>query len=131
KGDLRPGDNPYTDSIMAIRAKDGTYGWYHQIIKHDMWDYDQSSPVVLFDADDGHGHKVPAAGEAGKEGNLYIVNRVTGALIRKSEPFVLQSATMFTKPETGNVPIYPSPAGGNTWSPAAYSPLTHNFYVPG
>jgi glucose dehydrogenase len=96
-----------------------------------MWDYDQSSPVVLFDADDGHGHRVPAAGEAGKEGNLYIVNRVTGALIRKSEPFVLQSSTMFTKPETGNVPIYPSPAGGNTWSPAAYSPLTHNFYVPG
>ena len=39
---------------------------------------------------------VPAAAEAGKVGNVFIVNRLTGKLIRKSDPFVLQSATMFT-----------------------------------
>ena len=42
---------------------------------------------------------------------------------------MLQSANIF-KPQN-NEPVYPSPAGGNTWSAAAFSPLTQDFYVPG
>jgi len=128
-GQLRLGDNAYTDSVVAVNAKDGKLAWWHQVVPHDMWDYDQCSPVVFFDADDGHGKRVPAVGEAGKEGNLYIFDRRNGALLRKSDPFVLQSANIF-KPQN-NEPVYPSPAGGNTWSAAAFSPLTQEFYVPG
>jgi alcohol dehydrogenase (cytochrome c) len=128
-GDLRPGDNAYTDSVVAVNAKDGKLAWWHQVVPHDMWDYDQCAPVVFFDADDGHGKRVPAVGEAGKEGNLYILDRRNGTLLRKSDPFVLQSANIF-KPQN-NEPVYPSPAGGNTWSAPAFSPLTHDFYVPG
>ena len=128
-GRLRLGDNAYTDSVVAVNAKDGKLAWWHQIVPHDMWDYDQCAPVVFFDADDGHGNLVPAVGEAGKEGNLYIFDRRNGELLRKSDPFVLQSPNLY-KPQN-NEPVYPSPAGGNTWSAAAFSPLTHNFYVPG
>jgi PQQ-dependent dehydrogenase (methanol/ethanol family) len=130
-GENRKGDNAYTDSIVAIHARTGKLAWWHQVVPHDVWDYDQASPVVLFDADDGHGRRVPAAGEAGKEGNLVIVDRLTGKLIRKSEPFVLQSPNMWTPLSDKPVTIYPGPNGGNQWSPAAFSPRTRDFYVMG
>ena len=50
-------------------------------------------PVILFDARRRHGKMVPAAAEAGKVGNVFIVNRLTGKLLRKSDPFVPQSAS--------------------------------------
>jgi alcohol dehydrogenase (cytochrome c) len=88
--------------------------------------------VVLLDAKDAQGNMVPAAAEAGKEGQLFIVNRDTGKLIRKSEPFVMQSKTMWTAPpEKGYVNIYPGAQGGNEWSPEAYSPQTHLMYIQG
>ena len=74
---------------------------------------------------------VPAAAEAGKVGNVFIVNRLTGKLLRKSDPFVLQSSTMWTVPSDKPVNISPGPNGGSQWSPAAYSPRTHEFYVMG
>jgi len=130
-GDGRKGDNAYTDSIVSIDAKTGKLAWWYQMVPHDVWDYDAASPVVLFDADDGHGKRVPAAGEASKEGHLFIVNRLTGKLIRKSDPFVMESPTKWTPPGDKPVTIYPAVNGGNIWSPAAYSPQTHFFYVPG
>jgi PQQ-dependent dehydrogenase (methanol/ethanol family) len=129
-GDGRKGANSYTDSIVAIHAKTGKIAWWYQQVPHDLWDYDSASPVVLFNVED-HGKKIPAAAEASKEGQVFIVNRVNGALIRKSEPFVMQSANMWTAPSAKPVDIYPGPNGGDTWSPAAYSPLTHFFYVMG
>lgn len=77
---------------------------------------------------------MPAAAEANKQGNVYIVNRLTGERLRKSDPFVLQSPTFMTPPPlegTGRVAINPSSNGGSQWSPAAYSPRTHDFYVMG
>ena len=53
---------------------------------------------------------VPAAAEAGKVGNVFIVNRLTGKLLRKSEPFVLQSANMFMKPPTDDADHHAIPA---------------------
>ena len=129
-GENRKGDNAYTDSIVAVRAKTGALAWWHQIVPHDLWDYDQASPVTLFDADDGHGRRVPAAVEAGKSGEAVIVNRLTGKLLRKMA-FVEHSANMFTVPTDKPVTLYPGANGGNVWSPGAFSPLTRNFYVQG
>ena len=98
---------------------------------HDLWDYDSAGPIVLFNALDNSGHEVPAAAEASKEGQVFIVNRLTGRLIRKSQPFVLQSKTMWTVPSATPVTIYPGANGGGMWSPSAYSPLTHDLYVMG
>jgi len=129
-GENRKGDNAYTDSIVALHARDGKLAWWHQIVPHDLWDYDQASPVALFDADDGHGIRVPAAVEAGKSGDAVIVNRVTGKLLRKVA-FVEHSANQYTAPSDKPVTLYPGANGGNVWSPGAFSPLTRFFYIQG
>ena len=96
-----------------------------------MWDYDASAPVMLFDAKDEKGRTVPAAGQAGKVGNVFIVNRLNGKLLHKSEPFVTQSANIFTPPNATGVSILPGVSGGSLWQPPAFSPRTRYFYVLG
>jgi alcohol dehydrogenase (cytochrome c) len=131
-GEGRKGDNAYTDSIVALNVKTGKLAWWCQQVAHDLWDYDADAPVVLLNVKDETGKMVAAAAEAGKEGQVFFVNRDNGHLIRKSQPFVAQSETMWTKPPlTGYVNINPGAQGGNEWSPEAYSPDTHLFYVQG
>jgi outer membrane protein assembly factor BamB/mono/diheme cytochrome c family protein len=129
-GPSRQGDNLYTDSIVALHASTGKLAWYYQEVPHDVWDYDAVSNVVLFDTTD-HGRTVPAAGEAGKTGWFYIVNRDTGKLIRRSEPFVDQSKNMFAQPTKEGVQMLPGANGGAEWSPPAFSPITHDAYILG
>jgi PQQ-dependent dehydrogenase (methanol/ethanol family) len=131
-GEFRKGDNAYTDSIVAIDLRTGKLRWWYQQVPHDVWDYDCPSPVVLFDYKDEKGNIIPAAAEAGKIGNVFIVNRLTGKLLHKSEAFVKQDANMFDViPSDKPFSRYPGINGGNLWSPAAYSPLTQYFYVMG
>ncbi|HEY4043317.1 MAG TPA: PQQ-binding-like beta-propeller repeat protein, partial [Rhodopila sp.] len=94
-GEDRKGDNAYTDSIVAIHAKTGKLAWWCQEVPHDVWDYDADAPVVLLNVKDQNGQEIAAAAEAGKEGQVFIVNRDNGHLIRKSEPFVQQSENMW------------------------------------
>lgn len=129
-GPSRQGDNLYTDSIVALHASNGKLAWYYQEVPHDVWDYDAVSNVVLFDTVD-HGKTVPAAGEAGKTGWFYIVNRDTGKPIRRSEAFVDQSKNMFSQPTKEGVQMLPGANGGAEWSPPAYSPITHDAYILG
>ena len=129
-GDQRKGDNLYTDSIVALEAGSGKLAWYYQEIKHDVWDYDAVSNVVLFDVN-VNGKSIPAAGEAGKNGWFYIVDRRDGSLVQKSEPFVMQSKNMYSLPTKTGVVMLPGANGGAEWSPPAYSPLTNNVYIMG
>jgi len=131
QGETRPGDNAYTDSILALHAKTGKLAWWYQEVPHDLWDYDASAPVMLFDAKDKDGKIVPAAGEAGKVGNVFIVNRLTGKLLYKSQPFVEQSSNMFSPPSRAGVTLLPGVSGGSLWQPPAFSPRTGYFYVLG
>jgi PQQ-dependent dehydrogenase (methanol/ethanol family) len=131
-GASRLGANAYTDSIVAVHIDTGKLAWWYQQVPHDVWDYDAMAPVVLLNVKNDQGQEVPAAAEAGKEGQLFIVNRETGQLIRKSEPFVMQSANMWTTPPEGTyINVYPGAQGGNEWSPEAYSPKTGLFYIQG
>jgi PQQ-dependent dehydrogenase (methanol/ethanol family) len=131
QGDTRPGDNAYTNSIVAVHAKTGKLAWWYQEVPHDLWDYDASAPVMLFDAKDVSGKTVPAAGQAGKVGNVFIVNRLNGKMLYKSQPFVDQSANMFSPPSRAGVTILPGVNGGSLWQPPAFSPRTNYFYVLG
>jgi len=131
QGETRPGDNAYTDSIVAVHAHTGKLAWWYQEVPHDLWDYDASAPVMLFDARDAGGKSIPAAGQAGKVGNVFIVNRLTGKLLYKSEPFVEQSANMFSPPSRAGTTLLPGVNGGSLWQPPAFSPHTHYFYVLG
>lgn len=128
-GASRKGKNLYTDSIVALHLNNGHLAWYYQEVPHDVWDYDAVSNALLFDAKDGN-RTVPAVGEAGKVGWFFIVNRKTGHLIRKSEPFV-KMWHMFSQPTKKGVQMLPGANGGSEWSPPAYSPLTHDVYILG
>lgn len=129
-GTPRKGDNLWSDSIVALDVRTGKLRWAYQEVKHDVWDYDAVSPVVLFDVVQ-NGKRIPAAGEAGKVGWFFIVNRETGKLIRKSAPFVAMSKNMFSTPTREGVDMLPGANGGAEWSPAAYSPRTRYAYVLG
>lgn len=124
-GDSRAGINLYTDSIVALDIRTGKLRWYYQEVPHDLWDYDATSNVMLFDVRSG-GRTIPAAGQAGKVGWFYIVDRRNGKLLRRSQPFVEQNPHMF-----GKLLVLPGANGGSEWSPPAYSPLTHDAYVLG
>jgi PQQ-dependent dehydrogenase (methanol/ethanol family) len=127
-GTNRRGDNLYSDSIVALDVHSGELKWYYQEVKHDVWDYDAVSNVVLFDVHQ-NGETIPAAGEAGKVGWVYIVDRRTGKLIRRSDPYVMVSKNMFSTPTRDGVDMLPGANGGAEWSPPAYSPQTHYLYI--
>jgi PQQ-dependent dehydrogenase (methanol/ethanol family) len=127
-GTNRRGDNLYTDSIVALDVHSGELKWYYQEVKHDVWDYDAVSNVVLFDVHQ-NGETIPAAAEAGKVGWVYILDRRTGKLIRKSDPYVMMSKNMFSTPTREGVDMLPGANGGAEWSPPAYSPQTHYLYI--
>ncbi len=97
-GAVRPGDNLFTVSIVAIDAKTGKYKWHFQEVHHDMWDYDAPNPVILFDVMiDGKMRKGLA--QAGKTGFVYILDRTNGKpLIGIVEKPVMQNADAHTSP---------------------------------
>jgi PQQ-dependent dehydrogenase (methanol/ethanol family) len=127
-GTKRVGDNLYSDSIVALDVHSGQLKWFYQEVKHDVWDYDAASNVVLFDVHQ-NGETIPAAAEAGKVGWVFILDRRTGALIRKSDPYVMMSKNMFSTPTAAGVDMLPGANGGAEWSPPAYSPQTHYLYI--
>jgi alcohol dehydrogenase (cytochrome c) len=127
-GTNRRGDNLYSDSMVALDVHSGELKWYYQEVPHDVWDYDAASNVVLFDVHQ-NGETIPAAGEAGKVGWVFIVDRRTGKLIRKSDPYVMMSKNMFSTPTREGVDMLPGANGGAEWSPPAYSPQTHYLYI--
>ncbi|HEU4563885.1 MAG TPA: PQQ-binding-like beta-propeller repeat protein [Gemmatimonadaceae bacterium] len=129
-GSQRPGDNLYTNSIVAIDLKNGKHKWHLQEIPHDVWDLDPASPVVLFDVKDGNGQTVKAVGQAGKTGWVYIMDRATGKPIRRSDPFV-PHANIFAPPTLNGTRMLPGANGGSEWSPTAYSPQTGYMYILG
>ena len=117
-GDIRPGDNLYTDSMVAIDLNTGKLKWYSQYIAHDVWDLDAVSPVILTTAkgNDGKVHKVAIHG--GKTGHVYVNDRETGELIRFSEPMIPQE-NLWALPTPQGTRMLPGANGGVEWSPMA------------
>jgi alcohol dehydrogenase (cytochrome c) len=128
-GESQPGDNLYTMSLVALELSTGKLRWYHQTLPHDIWDYDLSSPVVLLDVTRNDA-RIPAVGQAGKTGWVTIVDRRTGKLLLRSDPFVPQE-NLFHAATLSGVKTAPASRGGSTWPPNAYSPRTGLMYVLG
>ncbi len=128
-GAARPGDNLYTDSIVALDARTGRMRWYYQTVPHDLWDYDAASPPVLFDALDRSGRRVPAVGEAGKTGWFTVLARQGGALLRVCAPFVPQK-NLFARPTRAGSVVQPG-EGGGAIGPVAYDPALRSVFVAG
>ena len=129
-GSVRPGDNLYSDCIVALDLKTGKLKWYFQEVSHDVWDYDATTPPVLLDVADSGGRRIKAVVEAGKDGYVYVLERATGKPMRKSAPFV-PFLNYMVRPDTAGVVVNPGPLGGSDWSPTAYDPKTGYLYVDG
>ena len=114
----RPGDNLYTDCVVALDVATGRVKWYYQIVSHDRWDYDPAPPPVLVDLRDSSGTVVPALVQAGKVPWVYVLDRRTGKPIRRTDAY-LPTKNLFTTPTAAGVLIAPGPLGGTDWSPTA------------
>jgi len=124
-GAIRPGDNLWTESIVAIDATTGKFKWGYQEVPHDVWDLDATSPPVIATVG---GKKVVV--EAGKTGWVYVLDAATGKLVRRSEAFVPQE-NMFAQPSDSGTRMLPGANGGQEWSPIAIHPTLNYAYTVG
>ncbi len=124
-GAIRPGDNLWTESIVAIDATTGKFKWGYQEVPHDVWDLDATSPPVIATVG---GKKVVV--EAGKTGWVYVLDAATGKLVRRSEAFVPQE-NMFAQPSDSGTRMLPGANGGQEWSPIAIHPTLNYAYTAG
>jgi len=127
-GAERPGDNLYTDSMVAVDLDSGAYKWHSQYIAHDVWDLDAASPPILVDAKDKDGNVIPAVIHGGKTGHVYVHDRKDGKLIRFSEAMVPQEG-VWTLPTAQGARMALGANGGVEWSPMAFSPKTNFAYA--
>jgi PQQ-dependent dehydrogenase (methanol/ethanol family) len=107
----RPGDNLFTNSVVAIDARTGKTRWYFQIEPHGLWDRDEVTPPVVTELD---GRKVVV--HAGKIGIMFVLDAATGEYIRKSEMLV-PAKNMWVAPSETPITVLPGASGGNNWSP--------------
>ena len=127
-GAERPGDNLYTDSMIAVNLDTGAYKWHSQYVAHDVWDLDAVSAPILVDVKDKSGKMVPAVIHGGKTGHIYVHDRETGALIRFSDAMIPQE-NMWVLPTAGGARMLPGANGGVEWSPMAVNPKLRLAYA--
>jgi PQQ-dependent dehydrogenase (methanol/ethanol family) len=127
-GAERPGDNLYTDSIVAVDLNTGAYKWHYQYVAHDVWDLDAVSPVILTEAMGKDGKMRKVAIHGGKTGHVYVHDRASGELIRFSEAMVPQE-NMWVLPTKSGARMLPGANGGVEWSPMAINPKTRMAYA--
>jgi alcohol dehydrogenase (cytochrome c) len=133
--DQRPGDNLYTDSVVALDADTGRLKWHYQFTPHDRYDYDSVQVPVLADIT-WRGTPVKAMVWANRNGNFYVLDRETGRFL-VGKPFVKVN-WMDTFDERGRPhqtiqpagqPTWPGNQGGTNWYSPSFSPHTGLFYV--
>ncbi|MCH4562464.1 PQQ-dependent methanol/ethanol family dehydrogenase [Halomonas sp. EGI 63088] len=147
---LRPGDNLFSSSRLAIDPDDGSIKWHFQTTPNDGWDYDGVNELISFDYEE-NGGIVKAAATADRNGFFYVLDRTDGSYLH-GFPFVDEITWAEGLDENGR-PIYaeggrpgnpadtegdkgepvlaqPAFLGGKNWMPMAYSQDTGLFYVP-
>ncbi len=124
-GGIRPGDNLYTDAVVAVDASSGKTKWYYQTVPHDVWDLDAVSPPAIAMVG---GKKVVV--HAGKTAWVYILDAATGKLIKRSDNFTPQE-NMFALPTAEGTRMLPGANGGSEWSPISINPTLNYAYVAG
>jgi alcohol dehydrogenase (cytochrome c) len=140
-GDVRLGDNLFSDSVLALDADTGKLKWYYQFTPHDTMDYDSTQVPVLADIQyQGRPRKVMLW--ANRNGLFYVLDRTNGQFLM-GKPFVKTNwLTGFDeKGRPMRVPgqqdsptpllVQPNGLGGTNWYPPSYSPHTGLFIIPG
>lgn len=145
---LRPGDNLYTSSTIALDPDTGVIKWHYQTTPHDGWDFDGVNEFIPFDATI-NGKPMKLGAKADRNGYFYVLDRTNGKLVSASK-FVMQTTWADginlktgrpnyieagrpgapTTEKGKSVFASPSFLGGKNWMPMAYSQDTGLFYVP-
>lgn len=130
----RPGDNLYSDAVVALNADTGELVWHFQFTPNDGYDYDSVQVPVLVD--------MPWNGQprrlmlwANRNGYFYVLDRTNGQFLSGS-PFVRvnwssgldANGRPIPTPQPEGQPTYPGNQGGTNWYPPSYSPRTGLFY---
>lgn len=128
-GAERPGCDPWTDAVVALRARTGAFVWGRTLLCPDRWDYDTDQTPMLLSVR-RHGRTVPAVGEGNKDGHYWLLDRRNGRPIAESPPLTHQSSPR-PGPSAGGSLVCPGKIGGLEYSPPTYSPRTDALYLPG
>jgi alcohol dehydrogenase (cytochrome c) len=138
-GDVRPGDNLYTCSLLALDATSGKMKWHFQFTPHDTHDWDANEIPLLFDAE-MNGQKRKLVAMANRNAFYYVLDRVTGEFLhgspyakqtwakgldKQGRPIVLPN----TDPSEKGTLVYPALNGAVNWLSPSYSPITKHLYV--
>ena len=131
----RPGDNLYSDSVVALNPDTGKMKWYYQFTPHDPYDYDSVQVPVLVNANwKGVPSKLMLWGN--RNGFFYVLDRTTGKFL-SGHPFVKvnwasgidANGRPITTPQPAGQPTFPGIQGATNWYSPSYSPRTGLFYL--
>lgn len=104
-GGHRPGDNLFTQSVVALDASTGERVWHFQLIHHDIWDYDTPAAPNLIDIN-VDGKEIKALAQVTKQGFAYVFDRVTGTPVW---PIIERAVPQGTIPGEKTSPTQPFP----------------------
>ena len=138
-GDVRPGDNLYTCSMVALDANTGALKWYYQANPHNEFDWD-AVQIPVFATISWHGTPRKVILWADRNGFFYVLDRVTGKFLL-GKAFVKQNWNAGFDPDgrpimapgakssAEGTRIFPDNQGGTNWFGPSFSPSTGLFYV--
>ncbi len=121
----RKGANLFSDCILALDARTGRYLWHYQTTHHDLWDYDlEAGPKLLTVQHDGK--MVDVVAEAGKNGYMYVLDRVTG---KPLWPIVERPTPKSDMPRQYAWPTQPIPTVIQAFARQKFSPSDVDPYI--
>ena len=138
-GDRRPGDNLYTNSVVALKPTTGELEWYFQFTPHDTHDWDAQEPLLLVD-EDFHGQPRKLLLQGNRNGFFYVLDRTNGEFLL-GEPFVTQTWSAGiddngrpivlpnSDPTESGTDVCPAIRGATNWWATSYHPGTKLFYL--
>jgi quinoprotein glucose dehydrogenase len=129
----RPGENLYSNSVLALDAATGKMRWFYQMVHHDLFDYDVAAPPTLVTVV-RNGETIPAVAETTKMGLLFILDRRTGKPVFGAEERPVPPSDVPGEKSwpTQPFPLKPPPLARNSVSEAelsTLSPESHKFCV--
>ena len=132
----RPGDNLYSDCVVALDADTGELQWYFQFTPNDAYDYDAVQVPVLVDLEGADGRPLKVMFWANRNGFFYALDRTTGRFLNGT-PFVEvnwaesldDSGRPVQTPQPPGATTFPGVQGGTNWYSPSYSPSTELFYL--
>ncbi len=110
-GHTRPGDNLFTMSVVALDLKTGQYRWHFQLLRHDIWEFDQSTPLILYDTTVG-GKPRKALAVMRTDGFLFLLDRENGKPV-----FPIEMRPQKQDASLATAPTQPFPKGADRFGP--------------